>query len=92
MFIIYYTLIGIAAAWAGQLLFDLVVFILTLWRTLVVYKLGHGNIVDIFLRDGEHSISRFSFIIDITILFRLCVFWVCHTQVIEVIVTKEMII
>ena len=74
----YCTLIEIAAAWGGQLLFDLVVFILTLWRTVVICKLGHGNLLDIFLRDGKLFISEFFIIAEITILFRLCVFWVCH--------------
>ena len=89
----YCTLIEIAAAWAVQLLFDLVIFILTLWRTVVICKLDHGNLLDIFLRDGELSIFKFFIIADITILFRLCVFWVCHiTQSFTVMATKKMII
>lgn len=68
MFNIYCTPIGAAVAWGGQLVFDLLVFILTLWRTLVTYKLGHGNLVDIFFRDGEHSIFRVFIVSEISIL------------------------
>ena len=51
----YYAPIVTAAAWGGQLLFDLVVFILTLWRTVVICKSEHGNLLDIFLRDGDSA-------------------------------------
>ncbi|KAG6330710.1 hypothetical protein ID866_8379 [Astraeus odoratus] len=43
-----------AIAWSGQLLFDLAVFLLTLWRSLRVRTPGSMNLVDVFLRDGVH--------------------------------------
>jgi len=47
-----------ATAWVGPLIFDLVVFLLTLWRALHTYKLQHGSLLDIFLRDGELTSSN----------------------------------
>ncbi|KAL4068469.1 hypothetical protein V8B97DRAFT_1918589 [Scleroderma yunnanense] len=42
-----------AAAWSGQLAFDVVVFLLTLVRSLRIRKEGSRSIVDILLRDGS---------------------------------------
>ena len=64
----YYTPTGSAAAWGGQLLFDLVVFIPTLWKTVIICASGHGNLLDIFLRDGELSIFRFSLLLKLLFL------------------------
>ncbi|KAI6040475.1 hypothetical protein EDC04DRAFT_3111054 [Pisolithus marmoratus] len=44
---------GIAIAWSGQMTFDAVVFVLTLWRTLRVPRLGNRTLLDVFIRDGE---------------------------------------
>ncbi|KAL4075681.1 hypothetical protein J3A83DRAFT_4186544 [Scleroderma citrinum] len=42
-----------AAAWTGQLVFDFVVFLLTLIRSLQIRKERSQSIIDIFLRDGS---------------------------------------
>lgn len=42
----------LSAAWGGQLLFDAVVFGLTLWRSVFTRTPGKRNISDILLRDG----------------------------------------
>ncbi|KAI6011353.1 hypothetical protein EDC04DRAFT_3121972 [Pisolithus marmoratus] len=41
-----------AIAWSGQMAFDAIVFVLTLWRTLRVRRLGNRTLLDIFIRDG----------------------------------------
>ncbi|KAI6041120.1 hypothetical protein EDC04DRAFT_2672098 [Pisolithus marmoratus] len=43
----------LAIAWGGQMTFDATVFVLTLWRTLRVRRLGNRTLLDIFIRDGE---------------------------------------
>ncbi|KIM64900.1 hypothetical protein SCLCIDRAFT_114305, partial [Scleroderma citrinum Foug A] len=42
----------IAIAWGGQLLYDLVIFLLTIIRSLRMRKEGIRDITDILLRDG----------------------------------------
>ncbi|KAI6040482.1 hypothetical protein EDC04DRAFT_3089644 [Pisolithus marmoratus] len=42
----------VAIAWSGQMAFDAIVFVLTLWRTLRVRRLGNRTLLDIFIRDG----------------------------------------
>ncbi|KAI6011349.1 hypothetical protein EDC04DRAFT_775918 [Pisolithus marmoratus] len=42
----------IAIAWSGQMTFDAVVFVLTLWRTLHIPRLGSRSLLDVFIRDG----------------------------------------
>lgn len=42
----------LSAAWGGQLLFDVVIFGLTLWRSMFARMPGKRNISDILLRDG----------------------------------------
>ncbi|KAG6333075.1 hypothetical protein ID866_6010 [Astraeus odoratus] len=42
-------------AWSGQLTLDVVVFILTFWRSLHFRTPGFANLVDVILRDGETS-------------------------------------
>lgn len=44
--------LNMAAAWGGQLLFDVVVFGLTLWRSLYCRIPGKRSISDVLLRDG----------------------------------------
>ncbi|KAG6329131.1 hypothetical protein ID866_9958, partial [Astraeus odoratus] len=39
-------------AWGGQVTLDIVVFILTLRRSLHLRTPGFENLVDVFLRDG----------------------------------------
>ncbi|KAI6142615.1 hypothetical protein BKA82DRAFT_1003370 [Pisolithus tinctorius] len=41
-----------AIAWGGQMMFDAVVFVLTLWRTLRIGRLGHRTLLDVLIRDG----------------------------------------
>ncbi|KAI6040481.1 hypothetical protein EDC04DRAFT_2995445 [Pisolithus marmoratus] len=41
-----------AIAWSTQLVFDAVVFVLTLWRTLRSLRLGNRALLDSFIRDG----------------------------------------
>ncbi|KAG6331125.1 hypothetical protein ID866_7962 [Astraeus odoratus] len=41
-----------AIGWCGQLVFDIVIFVLTLWRTLRVRIPGGRNVSDVLLRDG----------------------------------------
>ncbi|KAI6006757.1 hypothetical protein EDC04DRAFT_3095580 [Pisolithus marmoratus] len=43
----------LSAGWGGQLLFDVVVFTLTLWRSMYLRTSGRGNISDVLLRDGS---------------------------------------
>ncbi|KAI6142602.1 hypothetical protein BKA82DRAFT_1003386 [Pisolithus tinctorius] len=42
----------LAAAWSGQLLFDMIVFGLTLWRSVSSRTPGKRSISDVLLRDG----------------------------------------
>jgi len=42
-----------AIAWTGMLIFDLLVFGMTLYKSIVLPRSNRGNILDIFLRDGE---------------------------------------
>ncbi|KAI5997281.1 hypothetical protein F5J12DRAFT_852033 [Pisolithus orientalis] len=44
--------VNMAAAWGGQLLFDVVVFGLTLWRSVYSRIPGKRSISDVLLRDG----------------------------------------
>jgi len=44
---------GFAAAWAGMLLFDLLVFCMTLYKSIVLPHPNGVNIPDILMRDGE---------------------------------------
>ncbi|KAI6038349.1 hypothetical protein EDC04DRAFT_1991898 [Pisolithus marmoratus] len=41
-----------AIAWGGQMSCDAIVFILTLWRTLRVGRLGKRTLLDVLIRDG----------------------------------------
>ncbi|KAI6038348.1 hypothetical protein EDC04DRAFT_1992096 [Pisolithus marmoratus] len=43
----------LSAVWGGQLLFDVVVFGLTLWRSVYARTPGERNISDVLLRDGS---------------------------------------
>ena len=44
---------GFAAAWAGMLVFDLLVFCMTLYKSIVLPHPNGANIPDILMRDGE---------------------------------------
>ena len=46
-------LLDMAAVWSGQLVFDVVVFLLTLWKCLQSRMKGYRDMVDVFLRDGK---------------------------------------
>lgn len=41
-----------AIAWSGQMAFDAIVFVLTLWRTLRVGRSGNRTLLDVLIRDG----------------------------------------
>lgn len=41
-----------AAAWSGQLVFDIIVFLLTLWQCLQTRMKGYKDLMGVFLRDG----------------------------------------
>lgn len=43
----------IGIAWGGQLVFDVIVFALTLWKTLRSQRSQVGSLMDVFLRDGS---------------------------------------
>jgi hypothetical protein len=48
---------GTGAAWAGMLVFDSLVFCMTLYKSIVLSRLSGVNILDILLRDGELYLS-----------------------------------
>ena len=48
--------IDMALAWSSQLIFDAVVFVLTVWKSYYIGKLGVRLLVDILLRDGVYFI------------------------------------
>ena len=48
-----------AILWAGQLVFDIVVFVLTVWKSCYIGKLGDRLLVDILLRDGVYFVINF---------------------------------
>ena len=51
--------IDMALAWSSQLIFDAVVFVLTVWKSYYIGKLGVRLLVDILLRDGVYFIVDF---------------------------------
>lgn len=46
-----------AVTWSGQLVFDVVVFVLTLWKSYCLRSPARG-VVEVLLRDGGSSIPR----------------------------------
>jgi hypothetical protein len=44
---------GLGACWAGMLLFDSLVFCMTLYKSVVLPRPNGVNILDILFRDGE---------------------------------------
>ncbi|KAI6127953.1 hypothetical protein EDD16DRAFT_220756 [Pisolithus croceorrhizus] len=50
----------LAVAWGGQLLFDVVVFGLTFWRSVHSRTPGQKNVSDVLLRDGVSNPWLFS--------------------------------
>ena len=49
------------AAWAGLLVFDTLVFCMTLYKALILPRPDGVNILDILLRDGEFCLPSDSF-------------------------------
>ena len=49
--------------WTGVLVFDLLVFGMTLYKSIVLPRSNRGNILDIFFRDGELYLSRNTFLL-----------------------------
>ena len=45
-----------AVAWGYQLLFDIIIFVLTMWKSCCIGRLGHHSLIDILLRDGQYSL------------------------------------
>ncbi|KIO01091.1 hypothetical protein M404DRAFT_10092 [Pisolithus tinctorius Marx 270] len=45
-------MINMAIAWSGQMMFDAIVFVLTLRRTLHIGRLGRRTLSDVIIRDG----------------------------------------
>ena len=52
---------GLAAAWGGLLLFDPVIFTLTLIKAIAIWKLGTRKLFHVLVRDGEFFSIHFSF-------------------------------
>ena len=50
----------LAISWTGQLVFDILIFLLTLLKTLRIQKEGQRSITDLFLRDGVSVMNMFS--------------------------------
>ena len=55
---------GFAAAWAGMLVFDSLVFFMTLYKSMVLPRPNGVNISDILMRDGE-LLSQTLFLLDL---------------------------
>ena len=50
--------IGYAGAWSGMLVFDTLVFGLTVFRSMALHKITGSNLLTLMLRDGEwHYLS-----------------------------------
>ena len=49
---------GFGAAWAGMLVFDSLVFCMTLYKSIVLPRPNGVNILDILLRDGVLYLSK----------------------------------
>jgi len=47
------TYTGFAAAWAGMLVFDLLVFCMTIYKSMLLPRPNGTNILGILIRDGE---------------------------------------
>lgn len=50
--------LGYAAAWTVQLVFDIMVFSLTLWKLLRMESTGSRSLIGILLRDGACTSGR----------------------------------
>ncbi|TDL14449.1 hypothetical protein BD410DRAFT_734072 [Rickenella mellea] len=46
-------ILGLGGAWAGVVVFDTEILILTVWKTVQMSKIGTGNLVRVLLRDGK---------------------------------------
>lgn len=44
--------IGLAGAWGGLLIFDSVIFTLTLYRAIGIWRLGTSRLFHVLIRDG----------------------------------------
>ncbi|KIJ15386.1 hypothetical protein PAXINDRAFT_133930 [Paxillus involutus ATCC 200175] len=43
----------LALSWSGRLGFDIIIFVLTLWKSLHLGRIGDRTLIDILLRDGS---------------------------------------
>ncbi|KIK90594.1 hypothetical protein PAXRUDRAFT_831571, partial [Paxillus rubicundulus Ve08.2h10] len=43
----------LALSWSGRLGFDIIIFLLTLWKSLHLGRVGDRTLIDILLRDGS---------------------------------------
>ncbi|KAF9461030.1 hypothetical protein BDZ94DRAFT_1299507 [Collybia nuda] len=50
----------LAIAWGGMLVFDIVIFLMTLYKSLLLRKISGMNILNLILRDGKYSLCIFA--------------------------------
>lgn len=49
-----YLFVDLAGAWGGLMVFDSVIFTLTLYKAIGVWKLGTRRLTHVILRDGKY--------------------------------------
>ena len=73
----------LAVEYGGQLMLDLVVFLLTLWNSLQSGQSSQRKLMNVFLRDGESFLCFITFIMLMDYLLldnlRYYVLWVCKS-------------
>ena len=47
---------GLALAWGGQLVYDAVVFFLTLYKSILIVRTSHRPLISTLLRDGKSAL------------------------------------
>ena len=80
------------ASWGGQLVVDVVVFLLTLWKSLQSGISSHRSLIYVFLRDGKSLLCFIAFIMFMNLFLNniryyvlwvsknhLCLVRLCHT-------------
>jgi hypothetical protein len=70
---------GLAAAWAGMLVFDSLVFSMTVYKSLLLRQTSGMNLLTLMLRDGKLLYSWDRCINNTEIEVRLNIFWVSLT-------------
>lgn len=72
-------MIGLAGAWGGLLIFDSVIFTLTLYRAIGIWRLGTRRLFQVLIRDGKfvRTPPRTAKLIALTgTIYYLCVIFV----------------